>query len=241
MKPRFQPTLFLTALFLGAITCLAGCATTGMERATKTTTSMDTVEGDYRQVSAQIDATRASLENLIKPDQTDMKVAFDAYSENVKKMEKLGKQLDAHTEQMSTRGDKYFAEWERSYTNPDIRELSERRQIEMREAYAKIPEASIGVSGSLKAYLADIRDIQKYLSNDLTPQGVDAIKPIVQMSANDGDSVKEAVRPVLAAIDRVKYEMAQGGMNRGSAAGGEQKELKEQKEHDELKEQDELK
>jgi hypothetical protein len=35
--------------------------------------------------------------------------------------------------------------------------------------------------------------------------------------------VKEAVKPVLAAIDRVKIEMAQGGMNKGSATGDDQK------------------
>jgi hypothetical protein len=32
--------------------------------------------------------------------------------------------------------------------------------------------------------------------------------------------LQETVKPVLAAIDRVKTEMAQGGMNTGSATGG---------------------
>ena len=223
MKLRFQSGVFFSLVLLGAITCLTGCATTGMDRATKTTNSMQTVEGDYKQASGQIDATRASLEELVKPDQTSMKKAYDVYAGNVKKMEKSGKHLDMHTEQMRARGNEYFAEWESSYTNPEIRELSERRRIEMRAVYAKIPEASIGVKGALKSYLTDIREIQMYLSNDLTPQGIEAIRPIARRAVNDGESLKETVKPVLAAIDRVKIEVAQGGMNKDSTTGGEQK------------------
>jgi hypothetical protein len=219
MKIRFQPAMFFTAVLLGAISSLTGCATTGMDRATKSTNSMQTVENDYKQASVQIDATRSSLENLVEPVQTDVKKAYASYAENVNKMEHLGKQLDMHTEKMRSRGNDYFADWESSYTNPEIRELSERRRIEMREIYAKIPEASIGVKGALKSYLADIRDIQKYLANDLTPQGILAIKPIAQRAATDGENLKETIKPVLNAIDRVKIEMTQGGKEKVSSIG----------------------
>jgi hypothetical protein len=223
MKHRFQSAVFFTSVFLGAITCLTGCATTGMDRATKTTNSMQTVEADYKQASVQIDTTRASLEELIKPDQTDMKKAYDAYTVNVVKMEKSGKRLDTHTEKMRVKGNDYFAEWESSYTNPEIRELSERRRIEIREGYVRISEASIGVKGTLKSYLTDIREIQKYLSNDLTPQGIESIRPVAQRALTDGDNLKETVKPVLAAIDRVKIDMVQGGMNKGPATDSDQK------------------
>jgi hypothetical protein len=222
MKLIFPSAVIFITVLLGAITCLTGCATkttpppatTSMDRATKTTNLMQTVEGDFQQTSEQIDATRASLEELIKPGQTDMKRAYVAYAENVEKMEKLGKRLDMHTEQMRARGNEYFAEWESSYTSPEIRELSERRRNEMREVYEKIPEASIGVSGALKSYLTDIRDIQTYLSNDLTSQGIESIKPIAEKAVRDGENLKETVKPVLAAIDRVKTEMTQGGRNK---------------------------
>jgi hypothetical protein len=210
MKLRLQSGVFFTAVILGAFTCLTGCATTGNERAAKTTDSMQEVEGDYLKASEQIDVTRVSLENLIKPQQSDLRKSYDAYAENVQKMEKLGKQLDRHSEMMRARGNEYFTEWESSYTNPEIRELSERRRIEMREIYAKIPEASIGVRGSLKSYLTDIKEIQRYLSYDLTPVGIEAIRPAAQRAVVAGDNVKGSVKPVLAAIDLVKAEMPQG-------------------------------
>lgn len=223
MKLRIQPAVIFTTVLLGAITCLTGCATTGMDRATKTTNSMQAVEDDYRQASGQIDVTRASLEDLVKPTQTDVKKANDVYSDNVVKMEKLGKQLDMHTDNMRARGNDYFMEWESSYTNPEIRELSERRRIEMRAIYAKIPAASIGVKGALKSYLTDIREIQKYLANDLTPQGIAAISPTAQRAIMDGESVKEAIKPVLTAIGQVKVEMTQGGTNKTPESSADQK------------------
>lgn len=214
MKPGSPSAVIFTTVLLGVLSFLTGCATTGSERATKTTNSMQAVEGDYKQASVQIDATRTSLEDLIKPGQTDLKKAYGTYAGNVEKMEQLGKRLDMHTEQMRTRGQAYFAEWESSYTSIEIRQLSEQRRNEMRKIYAKIPEASIGVSGALKSYLTEIKDIQTYLSNDLTPQGVEIIHPVAQRAMKDGDDLKETIKPVLTAIDEVKAEMTQGGRNK---------------------------
>lgn len=223
MKLRFKTAVYVITMLLGTITCLIGCATTGTDRATKTTTSMQEVEEDYKQASVQIDATRATLEDLVKPDQTDMKKAYDAYAKDAKKMEQLGKQLDKHTEKMNTRGNQYFTEWESSYTNPEIRELSERRRIELRKGYAQIADASIGVKGALKSYLTDIMEIRKYLSNDLTPPAIESIRPVAQTAVKNGENLKETIKPVLTAIDRVKADMTQGGINKGPENSGESK------------------
>ena len=225
MKLRTQLAAIVATLLLGAITCMGGCATTGMERSAKTTSKVQTVEGDIQQAIAQVDTTGASLQELIKPDQADVKKAYDAYAANVAKMESIGKQLDKHTDQMNAQGKDYFAEWEKqgnNYTNPQIREVSEQRRAELSEVYAQIPRASAGVKGSLHSYMTDIKEIQKYLSNDLTPKGIDAITPVAQQAIKDGDNLKDAVKPVLSAMDRAKAEMAQGITEKGSAAGGRQ-------------------
>jgi hypothetical protein len=186
---------------------------------------MQTVESDYRQVSLHVDATNASLKDLINTDQVDMKKALDNYLTNVTKMQALGKQLDKHTADMSAQGQDYFTEWDKqgnTYTNPQIRQLSEERRLQLRGVFSQIPEASVGVKGALHSYLADISDILKYLSNDLTPKGVEGITPVAQKAMQDGEDLKTSVKPVLAAIDHARTAMAQGGANTGAAAGGEQ-------------------
>lgn len=225
MKERTATLVLFTSLLFATGSNLTGCATTGTERATKTTNSMQTVESDYRQVSSNVDATNASLKDLINTDQADMKKALDNYKTNVTKMQTLGKQLDKHTADMSAQGQDYFSEWDKqgnTYTNPQIRQLSEERRLQLRGVFSQIPEASDGVKGALHSYLADISEILQYLSNDLTSKGVEGITPVAQKAMQDGEDLKTSVKPVLAAIDHARTAMAQGGANSGAAAGGEQ-------------------
>jgi len=46
MKLRLEYAMFYTTLIFAAISCLNGCANTGMDRAARTNNSMQTVETD---------------------------------------------------------------------------------------------------------------------------------------------------------------------------------------------------
>lgn len=214
MKIKTKGATLIATTLLGAVIFMGGCATTGSERAARTTISMQAVETDIKQASMQVDATGISLSELIKPEQLDAKKAFNKYSDEVVKMEKMGSQLLKHADEMSARGKDYFEEWEtqgNTYTNPKIRELSEQRRNELGAIYLQIPAASVGIKGAFNAYLSDIKEIQMYLSNDITPKGIESIVPIAQKAIRDGELLKQAVTPVLSAIDSVKGELAPSG------------------------------
>jgi hypothetical protein len=214
MKVSTKLGAIIATLLLGALTCLSGCATTGMQQSAKTGTTMNAVEHDIQQAVAQVDATGASLQELVRPGQSNVKEAFKKYSANVDKMEDLGKRLFQHADKMSAQGKDYFEEWRKqgnAYTNPQIQALSEQRRADLSAVFARIPEASVGVKGAFKAYMTDIKEIKTYLSNDLTPKGVESITPIAQKAVMEGDSLKDAVKPVLSAINSAKAELAQGG------------------------------
>lgn len=216
MTFRIKSVFPLVAPLLGFLLLLPGCATTGSGRAEKTTAKMEVVESEIRQAVVQIDATGGSLEKLITPGLSDTKGAFETYSKNVVRMEHLGEKLTKHTAEMSSRGKDYFAEWEKqgnTYTNPRIRELSEQRRADLNTIYRKISESSIGVKGWFIAYMRDIKEIQLFLSTDLTDKGIAAITPVARKAINDGTILKNGVLPVLSALDEAKGEMAQGGAN----------------------------
>jgi len=214
MKPRTKPLVFFTTMVLGGIISLAGCAMTGMQRSEKTNTTMQAVENDYKRALAQVDVTGASLDELLKPGQTDVKKAFNKYTDNVDKMEDLEKQLFEHADKMSSQGKEYFAEWRTegsNYTNQQIQALSEQRRADLSVVFARISESSIGVKGAIQAYMSDIREINTFLSNDLTPKGVEAITPIARQAVTDGDSLKDAIDPVLSAIGLARTELDHDG------------------------------
>ncbi len=211
---RTKSVSLIVTLMIGLFISLSGCATTGSDRAEKATAKMEIVDGEIRQAIVQLDATGTSLENLIKPGQSDVKAAFEAYSDNVAKMERLGGKLIKHTDEMSARGQDYFDEWKKqgnTYTNPQIRELSEQRRADLNAVFRKISESSIGVKGSFIDYMNNIKEIRLFLSTDMTDKGIASITPIAQKAINDGANLKNAIIPVLSALDAARSEMAQGG------------------------------
>lgn len=213
MKPRLNLAVHSICLILGALLSLTGCATTGNQRSANTRATIKEVEQDYARASEQVDVTKGSLEGIIEPSQPDIKKAFDRYSDNVNKMGNLEKRLNEQGEHMRVQQKDYFEEWRmqgNSYTNPQIQALSEQRRADLSAVFAKIAEASVGVKGALKAYMSDLRQIRTYLSTDYTPKGVDSITPTIQQAMVDGDNLKEAIKPVLSAMDDTREEMAQG-------------------------------
>jgi hypothetical protein len=213
MKIRNRLAQLFALLLLATATVTAGCATTGMDRSVKASNSITDVDSEIRKMIVQIDITAASLESVVSPGQPDLKKAFDKYSDNLSDLDKEGKKVIKRTDEMKERSSKYFGEWEKegdTFTNADIRELSAERRTRLAEIYARVPAAAAGINGTYHAYLKDLQEIQKYLSTDLTPKGVEGINPVAIKSVQDLASLKESLKPVIAALDEIKVELYSG-------------------------------
>jgi hypothetical protein len=213
MKLKNHARALFAMLLLGTATFLSGCATTGMDRSVNTSNSIKQVDSEIRKMIVQIDVTAASLDSLVIPGKGDLKKPFDSYTDNLAKLEKEGKQVIKRTEEMKSQSKEYFGEWEKqgdAFTNSEIRALSAERRNKLAEVYARVPAAGAGIKGSYNDYLTDLKEIQKYLSNDLTPNGVEAIVPVAKKSVQNLDALKESLKPVIAALDEIKSEMYSG-------------------------------
>jgi hypothetical protein len=203
MKIRNYPRTFVALLLLGTLAFLGGCAHTGMDRSVKASNS----------IKVQIDATAASLDVLVRAVQPDLRKSFDTYSGRLKDLEHDGKRVLKHVEEMKLRNKEYFSEWEKQgdkYTNPEIRELSEERRNKLADIYAQVHAAGGGIKIAYLAYLSDLKQIQIYLSNDLTPKGLESIAPVTNKSAQNLDALKASIQPVLIALDGIKAELYGG-------------------------------
>lgn len=214
MKLKNHSLAFIALLLLGTAAFLGGCATTGMDRSVKTSNSIKDVDSEIRKMIIQIDVTAASLDSLVSAGQPDLKKSFDTYSKNLKNLDSEGKKVIKRTEEMKAHSKEYFAEWEKqgeAFTNPEIRELSAERRIKLAEIYARVPAAGAGINRTYHAYLTDLQEIQKYLSTDLTTNGVVAINPVAKRSVQDLDALKISLQPVLTALDEIKSELYSSG------------------------------
>lgn len=212
MKFRKNSLALFTTVLLGTAALLSGCATTGMDRSMDTSKSIKHVDTEIREMMVQIDVTAASLDALVSGGKADPKKSFDKYSKNVVKFEKEGKQVIKRLDEMKKDSRVYFEEWEKegdSFKNTEIRQLSEERRSKLAGIYAQVPAAGAGVKGSYNAYLTDLKEIQKYLSNDLTPSGIEGITPVAQKSVQNLDQLKASLKPVISALDEIKVELYQ--------------------------------
>lgn len=213
MKCRNHSLAFFTMCLLATAAFTGGCATTGMDRSIKTSNSMQEVDSEMRKMIVEIDATATALDSVVMPGQPDLKKSFDAYTENLADLDKEGTKVLKRTEEMTKNSKEYFGEWEKqgdAYTNPQIRELSEERRTKLAEIYARVPAASGGIKNAYLAYLTDLKEIQVYLSNDLTAKGVEGIAPIAKKSVQELDTLKASLRPVIYALDEIKAELYSG-------------------------------
>ncbi|MCE5304681.1 DUF2959 family protein [bacterium] len=215
MKYAMQSVYFMFGMLMLSVLILTGCgSSTGMQRSEKATTSMETFDNDIKLVVAQIDATNASLNDLTRSSQSDVKKAFDLYKKQVSKIEDLQKSFAKHADEMNARGKDYFDEWQKDgdkYKNPAIQQLSEQRQQELADIYGQIARNSLGVKEAFQTYVSDAKQVLNYLSNDLTPKGIEAIAPTSQKVIYDGDNLKYSIKNVQTAVDRARAEMSQTG------------------------------
>jgi hypothetical protein len=215
MKRTNLKVALIFASIVVALICIAGCSSTGIQRSEKATTTMQTIDNDIKLIVVQLDATGASMDELTRPGQSDVKKAFISCTENVSKIEKMEKAFAIHADEMKDRGKNYFDEWQKEdnkYNNAQIRALSEQRRAQLGEIYAKIAENSIGVKGPFKAYVSDVKEIQIYVSNDLTSKGIESIAPVTRKAVDDGEKLKSAIRNLQEAIGKAKAEMSHAGL-----------------------------
>ncbi|MBJ6725227.1 DUF2959 family protein [Geomesophilobacter sediminis] len=210
MKSGARFTVCFILFLLATVVFWEGCATTGMSRSVKASNSIQQVDSDIRELIVQIDTTGASLDALVLVDNPDLKKSFDAYTKDLANLDTKGKKVIIHMEEMKVRSTEYFTEWERqgeTYTNPQIRELSDERRNKLASIYAQVPEAGIGVKRAYLDYLSDLKEIQQFLSNDLTPKGIQAIDPVAKKSVQDREAFKTSLGPVIVALDNIKAEL----------------------------------
>lgn len=213
MKLKKQSLAICTLFLLGTVSFLGGCATTGLDRSVKTSNSIRDVDKEIRKMSTQIDVTAKSLDTLVKAQNSDLKKSFSKYSDNLDDLDKEGKRVIKRLDEMKSHSKEYFAEWEKqgdTFSNSEIRELSEQRRSKLAAIYAQVPAAGAGIKGAYNAYLTDLKEIKLYLANDLTPKGIEGITPVANKSVQNLDTLKTSFQPVIAALDEIKAELYSG-------------------------------
>lgn len=212
-KLIIKPSNTFLLFCLATAFAVTACSTTGMQRSEDVQSTMETVDNEIKLIIVQLDAIGASLDELTKTGQADKKKAFDLYSDNVSKIAKMEKNFSKHADQMEASGKAYFSEWEKDgdkYDNPDIQRQSNERRAELGETYDKIAENNVGVKEAFLTYVSDVNEIEQFISNDLTSEGMVSISKTSDKIVDNGTHLKNELNNLQTAIEDAREKMKQG-------------------------------
>ncbi|MBP3193985.1 DUF2959 family protein [Natronogracilivirga saccharolytica] len=212
MKKIITPYNSFLLFSLAAVIAVAACSTTSMQRSEDVQSTMQTVDNDIKRIVVQLDATGASLDDLTRPGQSDLNRAFDLFSENASKTKRMERDFAKHAREMEEAGKAYFEKWDKNgqqYDNPDIQARSDERRAELAETYDKIAQNNVGVKEAFKEYVSDINEIEQFLSNDLTRNGIESITSISNNVSDNGAQLKSELQRLQSAIENARTEMRQ--------------------------------
>jgi hypothetical protein len=215
MKRYFKQCNVL-AIVLLAVTITAACSTTGMQRSQDLQSSMQAVDNDIKMIVVQLDAIGSSLDEVTRPGQSEVKKAFDAYSNHVSKIEKMEKDFSKHADRMSANSKTYFDEWDKNnnkYDNPELQRSSDERRAALGRTYNRIDENKQGVKEAFRVYVSDVTEIESYLSNDLTTRGISSIATLSDNTVRNGSRLKIELEKLQSAIEEARAEMRQSGIS----------------------------
>lgn len=200
----------MRAIVIPAFFLFYGCATTNLDRAEKTTHTMELVERDINRISVQLKATETSLDNLLNTNEMEIQAAFESYQEDVDKITHFKQDLLQHGNQMRKTGNNYFTEWEiegETYANPELRDVSTKRRRELHERFNQIAENSGKINRELEAYINHIKEVEDYLSKDLSLEALKAVTPTARSIDVNGKILKQSINEMQLALSTTKPEM----------------------------------
>jgi hypothetical protein len=179
MKTKYIQFVSLAASTVAATLLLAGCASTGYDKGNKTAANIQAAADLIGALPAQVDKTLTSLSDIVEKPQADLRPQYKQFAANMSEVESSAKEIAAARKSMAEKQKEFFAKWDEQAAqiqNEDIKARSQARKDEVNQKMLAIKTSYAEAEMAFKPFMSDLKDVQKYLSVDLTTAGVAAIK-----------------------------------------------------------------
>jgi hypothetical protein len=181
-------------------------AAAGYKNADKTGAGIAEFRDEILNVKKEADATRVALDRVVASATTDPRKAFKDFDKAVPRLDAAAAKTKKRAEAMRVKGQEYFQQWEKelaAVNNPEIRKLAQERKATLEATFGKIKTFMEPARDQFNAWLTDLKDLQKYLNNDLTVNGIDAAKNLIAKSQTEGQAVEQTLGKVIIELNTI--------------------------------------
>jgi len=190
---------------------LTGCASSGYKQGDTAATNIRKAADRIDALPKEIERALGSLSDLVNNPQPDLKPQFKKFSSDVKRVEASAEHVQAARRSMAEKGQAFFDKWDEqlaNITNEDIKARSQSRKEVVASRLMEVKVSYEQTEQAFKPFIADLRDIQTFLSIDLTSGGVEAARDPLKKAMQDAIPVTEAVRELAADFQALGLAMA---------------------------------
>jgi tetrahydromethanopterin S-methyltransferase subunit B len=204
-----QPIRTLTLAALGvAGLLLAGsnASAAGYKLADKVGADIAEFRDEIVELKKAVDTTMVSLDKIVAQATSDPRKAFKAFDSSVPKIDSAAAKAKKRADDMRARGKEYFDKWEKDLagvSNPDIRKLAEERKAKLQTTFGNIKTSMDPAREQFNAWLGPLKDLQKYLSQDLTISGIDAAKDLIVKTKTDGMELQKTIDKIITELNTI--------------------------------------
>ena len=181
---------------VAAVSFIVGCSSTGYDKAADTATSLTQSSDMIAKGSGLIDQSLAALNDLVSNPQPDLRKQFKTFNSSVDDLGSTAKDVSSKAESMKAQGTAYFEKWDHESAkiqNEDIRNRSVARKNEVADKFGRIRADYEQTKADFTPFMSDLRDVQKFLSTDLTTGGLAAIKDVVAKANQHAVPLKKSL------------------------------------------------
>ena len=189
----------------------AGCNTPGHVRAVKTADRLDDLAFALEDLRTRTSETSVALTALVAAKDQDPAAAFQRFDTSVDAFASARRRVESRMHAVRAEADAYFLAWREQaaqITDADLKEHAEERRGELAKSVDKVEESLKPVRETLDSYGKSLDDTLKYLSIDLTPQGIQTVEGRAKSAGKTVKSLDEDLADALQVVRKAAPQFA---------------------------------
>jgi hypothetical protein len=195
-------TLIVAWLLVG------GCGssgTAGQQRQARAVAGLRDTRAELDQSRKAIQQTVAAV-TALRTEGGNLTSEFDAFRSALATTEHQAAKAHDRATDMRARAAEYQRKWQEEIAatgNDELRAITDQRVARVKQRYDVMATKAGEARAAYAPFMRELKAVETYLSNDLTPAGTAAAAPVLDKAAANGNTVVAAIDTVIAELNDV--------------------------------------
>jgi chromosome segregation ATPase len=197
------------ALLLSAVLCPGHAQ--AAKKGEKTADSLKAAAKNVENGESQVAAVTKALDQLVNQPNQDLRKPFKAYESAVDKLMKTAADAQKRREGAQNRREAYLAAWDEDMAkiqNEDIRNRSADRRQKVQQQLDRLGQCVTAVGDAYRPFEQNLVDIKTALGSDLTPGGVESIRPVANKARENAVSLRNSLTKLRQELESMGVAMS---------------------------------